>query len=286
MDEHQLYFSLEKKYFLGDQTLKKLCLIPDKVEFSKFKNGIQTLGDYRFNDTSALFFRFPDSLFNLKKKLVFSVRYGPLTYTIKDSELVNYMTTRSVYGGEMYITKNGQERELIYGLNHGAFVSDKKEPSLQRLVKKITGDCKSQEEKVQALLNFVTRSIKYSFNEAYSSHETLKRPNEVLMTGSSDCSGKTILFASFLEQIGVDYRLAYMANHIAVYVKGNFPLSNNNHIRIDGKNYFLAETTCADYIIGKSVLADESQFHLIKFIQKVGQHSVITNMSSGKKYEL
>jgi hypothetical protein len=286
LDEHQLYFSIPKKDYNERKTLKKLCIDPKKVEFAKLENNSLLLGQYRYNDTSCLFFRFPDSLLRVPRKIEFKVAYDPFVYTIKDKELSDFINNNSIYGGEYYISRNGSELDLAYGMNHGAFVSVKNEPSLQRFVKKITRDCESDEEKIQALLNFVTNRIKYSFNEAYSGRETMKRPNEVLMSRTSDCSGKTILFASFMEQLGIDYRIAYMKSHVAVFVRGNFPNTNGYTMNVDGKTYYLAETTCPDFKIGESVLDDGTIFSFVQYTQKVGSPSVVTNNTTKRKFEL
>jgi len=66
----------------------------------------------------------------------------------------------------------------------------------------------------------------YNYSEAYEHAKVLKRPNEVLMTGNSDCSGLTILYASLLEQTEADYRLVYAPEHTTVAVAGNFPARN------------------------------------------------------------
>ena len=62
----------------------------------------------------------------------------------------------------------------------------------------------NREAKIQRLVDFVSNEIQYDYSEAVGGRETLKRPNEVLFTRSGDCSNKTILLASLLEQIGED----------------------------------------------------------------------------------
>lgn len=286
LDERKLYFSIKKTDYNEKETLKKLCIDQNKVEFAKENKGVLELGNYRYNDTSALFFRFPDSLLNVPKKIKIKVAYNEATYTITDQELSDYINNKSVYGGEYYITRNGEELGSTYGMNHGVMVGIKNEPSLQRFVKKLTKKCKTKEEKIQGLLHFVTNSIAYNFNEAYSGGETLKRPNEVLMSKTSDCSGKTILFASFMEQIDADYRLVYLKGHICVFVKGNFPSSNNYTLKTDEGIFHLAETTCPDFKIGETILDEGSMFSFIQYVQKVGKPSIVTNLTTKKKFEL
>ena len=286
LDERKLYFSIKKEAFEGEKTIKKLCIDSKSVEFSKVKNGNLELGNYRFNDTTALFFRFPDSLLRVPKKIQFQVNYKSFNYTISDKELSNFISNKSIYGGNYYITKNGKKDGNIYGMNHGAMVSIKNEPSLQRFAKQIIRQCKTHEQKIQTLLTFVTNQISYNFDEANSGGETLKRPNEVLMSKSSDCSGKTILFASFLEQINADYRLVYMSGHISVFVKGKFESRNKYLLKADGATFHLAETTCPDFIIGETILNDGTIFSFTQFIQKVGKPSIVKNSLTKRKFEL
>ena len=82
----------------------------------------------------------------------------------------------------------------------------------------------------------------------------LKKPNEVLMTRGSDCSGKVILYSSLLEQTEVDHRLIYADGHITVAVEGNYGDWNNMNFNIGDKVYSIAETTAKGFIIGSSRL--------------------------------
>jgi hypothetical protein len=286
LDEHLLYFSIKKAEFDSNYTLSALCENPKKVEFAIQHNGISQLGDYSIKSENALFFRFPDSLFKVRKKVNFHVKFDQVKYLVSVKELVNFIQNKSVYGGNYYITRNGEELGVTFGMNHGAFVAVPGEPSMKRFVNVLTKGISSKEKQIQVLLNFVTNKIEYNYREALSGGETLKRPNEVLMSGTSDCSGKTILFASFLEQIGVDYRLAYMKGHIAVFVKGNFPSKNGYLLQIDGTKYHLAEASCPDFNIGETVLSDEAILSVIRYIQKVGKPSIMINKLSNRKFEL
>ncbi len=285
-DEHLLYFSIDRDILDKDLTLSRLCIDPKVVEFAKKKGSYHSLGKYRFYGEQSIFFRFPDSLFHVRKEIQFIVNYKPYAYSISAEELYDFISNKTVYGGSNYITKNGKKMDPVMTMNHGAYVSVKDEPTIKRFTQQLIKSCKTQEEKIQVLLNFVTNRIKYSMYEANAVSEILKRPNEILMSGNSDCSGKTILFASFLEQIGASYRLAYMKGHITVYVKGNFPDSNGYRLNVDGEFYDLAEVTCPNFRIGETILLDERVQYYIKFIQKVGKPSFLINNSSGAKFEL
>ena len=85
---------------------------------------------------------------------------------------------------------------------------------------------------MQRVLDFVSREIRYDQREAAYDFELLKRPNEVLMSGESDCSNKTILLGSMLEQLGEDYLFVYLPHHITVAVpQGDFSSDTRCHER-------------------------------------------------------
>jgi transglutaminase superfamily protein len=118
-------------------------------------------------------------------------------------------------------TRSG--RPVIFA-NHGALVANPQETSLRRFVNDLTRDIQpdtagAREARVQRVLDFVSREIKYDMREATYNFELLKRPNEVLMSGESDCSNKAILLGSLLEQLGEDYLFVYTPDHITVAVK-------------------------------------------------------------------
>jgi hypothetical protein len=152
----------------------------------------------------------------------------------------------------------------MYGLpivfsNHGAFVARPNEPSLQRFVGELLKDAPdNREQKVQRLLDFVSSEIEYNWTEAIGQYETLKRPTEVLMSRNGDCSNKTILLASLLEQISEEYLLFYSPRHITVGVKqGNFPNENGLFYTWEGQTWLIAESTFPGFQIGKTPINDD-----------------------------
>jgi hypothetical protein len=196
------------------------------------------------------------------------------------SELLDFSDNKPIYGGKFVATTNPEidGKAIMFG-NHGAMVAKPDEPSLKKFVAQILGDAPeslSREEKIQKLLDFVSTQIEYDYREALGNSETLKRPNEVLMTRQSDCSNKTILMASFLEQIGEDYILLYCPSHITVAVpQGNFPLENNLSFEWDGKNYIAAEPTLPNFQIGKTTVAQTLLLNTVNYVQKPKQTGII-----------
>jgi hypothetical protein len=173
--------------------------------------------------------------------------------------------------------------------NHGAFVARPEESSLRRFVDELTRDIPAdgedaREARVQRLLDFVSREITYDMREATYNFELLKRPNEVLMTGESDCSNKTILFGSLLEQIGEDYLFVYTPDHITVAVRqGHFPLRNGLSLTWEGQTWLIAEGTAPGFRIGIDRVRGEEHLKQFKHVQRPRDRDVIFDLATGKQ---
>jgi hypothetical protein len=202
------------------------------------------------------------------------IRYTAATYKISAQELADYMTDKSIFSGPMRIfSKDRVQRELNVFGNHGAFVAKPNEPSLTRLASSLTvsGESASREGKIQSLLNFVSSEITYDDVEAKFKGEILKRPDETLLTRRGDCSSKTILMASLLEQIGEEYRLVYYLDHITVAVpQGAFKNTNSLSFAREDRTWVIAETTVPGFVVGETAIENKGIFRNIQYIQRPG----------------
>ncbi len=249
LDAGQVYLSVPVRAYHDKKTLANLTSHTERVEFGKtvdnrFEGAHIQIGDVILNKPGNYFFRFPADDFRVDPKDKITVKFPSAIYTITMNELMQFVDNSSIYGGLLTVDK-GTDRNGVHHTfeNHGAFVAKKKEKSLDRLVHNLTPRDGSFEADTQALLDFVTGDLRYDFDEANDTVETLKRPNEVLMSRGSDCSGKVIAYASLLEQTGADYRLVYLDHHITVAVAGNFSTANGMNFSLGRKTYFIAETT-------------------------------------------
>ncbi|MDP2388528.1 MAG: hypothetical protein Q8M29_19295 [Bacteroidota bacterium] len=282
LHEQVIYFSVSENEFNKGDVISKLCAYPDSVKYSTSPNRNKELGKYSVVCDSCKFFSFPVSCLILPKQCNFTADYKNIQYSIADTELINYAQYKSVYGGELYFKKFSSDN--AYNANHAAVVTKGIEPSLKRFVNKLIGNETNKEKQIQILLHFVTNEIAYDSIEGYMiTTDVLKKANEVLLTKKSDCSGKTILYASLLEQIGAEYRLAYLKGHICVITKGNFKNENKYVFEWDNQNYYLAETTCPDFEIGVSKLAGDPTDILM--IQKPDTVSNLYNYRNGLQIE-
>ncbi|MEP7077200.1 MAG: hypothetical protein ABI878_15450, partial [Acidobacteriota bacterium] len=117
--------------------------------------------------------------------------------------------------------------------------------------------------------------------EALGTRETLKRANETLMTGNGDCSNKTILLASLLEQIGEDYVLLYCPQHITVAVpQGNFSDENKLDFTWNQKPWIIAETTLPGFQVGKTRVQQAEILTHINYVQDPKNADVIFDANS------
>lgn len=272
LEGQQVYVS-----FPGDSTqlaeaLPKITTAPGSVDYADWENGRWELGNYLYRDRGRYFFRFSASELNVSADTEITQWFTEeVRYSIRVSQLSNYISNKPIYGGPTSLESDAVGRPIP---NHGALITRGQLRSLQQLAGKIVSADIPDERAAQKLLNFVTRQIEYDHAEAGYSVETLKRAPEVLLSGSSDCSGTVILYASLLEQIGIDYVLVYMPTHIAVAVEGDFTNQNGYTISWRGKQYSIAETTVEGFLIGRSRIADESQYDF-EYLQQPGGDQLV-----------
>jgi hypothetical protein len=281
--EKEAYFSLPESSELDfENSVNNFVIDRTKIENAQEVEGEFTLGRYSLRKTPETGFFFKTSLENLKFKTNTELKFPfqTATYTLGLQELIDFSNNSQIYGGKLNADTNQKsDEDHIVFANHGAMVAKPDEPSLKRFVAELLRDVpnnKNREVKIQRLLDFVTNEIEYDYTEAVGSRETLKRPDEVLMSRTSDCSNKTILMASLLEQIGEDYLLLYCPQHITVAVpQGDFPNENKLSFNWSGKDWMIAETTLPNFVIGKTRVTESVKLTSVQYVQKPKQTDVI-----------
>jgi hypothetical protein len=254
--------------------------------------GRLRLGGYslRRSADKDSFFKTPVDNVKFDTATVLKFPYAPATYTLDMREMQDFVQNKSIFGGRM-IARTGQSRDgrdMVFA-NHGAFVARPDEPSLRRFVEELTRDIPAggegaREARVQRVLDFVSREIKYNLQEATYSFELLKRPNEVLMSGESDCSNKAILLGSLLEQLGEDYLFVYTPGHITVAVpQGGFSARNGLWLEWDGQAWLIAESTAPGFRIGVDHLQEESRLKQFQHVQRPRDRDVIFDVATHRQ---
>lgn len=263
VDTKQLYFTCDSADF-NDENLYKFVINRDSVTRAKEENGILVLDDKRYDDPSRAFFKMPVSNFKVDTNKIIETKYANgVSYKVTLPQILNYTYLRSTLGGgAIAITEDNS-----HFMNHGSVVAKQNEPSLKALVEQLTEGLSTNEEKAQKLLDFVTQQIEYNTQEAENGYETIKRPDEVLFTKNSDCSGKAILFASLLQQIHMKWCLFYFEGHVCVGVPGKFNTSSPLKFKLKNTEYYLAEITDPKGVIGQDSWNGEMNTNNLKYYQ-------------------
>ena len=283
--------SLKDAYFIfpadNDEEFRqfvgKYFFDPGKLEFAKAENGEDELGGLKIPaENGVKLFRTSLENIQIDPDQQLSFKLPDATYDVSLNEIRNLANDSELYGGKLIarIPSRRDGPQFVFA-NHGIMVAKAGEPSLKRLVDELLKDVPNdRNSRIQRLVDFVSKDIEYSFVEA-SSGETLKRASETLMTRSGDCSNKTILLASLLEQIGEEYLLIYVPQHITVIVpQGDFPDDNKLDFTWNQKNWMIAETTLPGFQIGKTKVADSMRLTHINYVQDPKNADVIFDANS------
>jgi|GEM_PF-367531 len=123
-----------------------------------------------------------------------------------------------------------------------------REGELAPLAEQLTRGCRGDDGcEAQKLFDYVT-SIPYRTD--YTSRNALS----VVKSNWGDCDDKSNLFASLLNERGIDYRFVYVPHHVFVAVHLNdtdrVPFLNAK-LTMDGKDFYYAETTASGARIGE-----------------------------------
>jgi hypothetical protein len=273
---------------------------PDKIAVAKDQKGILwassdnpvRLDDLSYRGEDRAFVRISQEDFTVNGEKKLSYTFKSVKYEISLRELTDFLDGRTTYGGVDLFSSTGMSFFGSKIVNHGSMVARPEEPSLMRLCDQLLQKDQTTTplQLAQSALDFVSGEIPYNFAEANRGGETLKRPNETIMSAEkgSDCSNSAILLASLLEQLKVPYALRYtdrkgIGGHISVWVEAPGETSNGYHFRFKDKLYTLAEGTCPGFQIGKTLLSSDPQknlrFDLLQFVSQ----GVIIDRKTGRK---
>jgi hypothetical protein len=286
--KREAYFSFpQSEQAEFDEFLNKYFVNRAKLEMGAEKGGKISIGDFTMtvSPETAYFFKSPVENIKIEPKQTLNFPFKTANYTLNLDEMKGFTDNSKVYGGKLIAeASTTKDQPKIIFANHGIMVAKPNEPSLKRLAddllkdESIGGD---REKRIQRLVDFVSNEIEYSYTEAVAPRETLKRADEVLMTRIGDCSNKTILLASLLEQIGEDYVLLYCPQHITVAVpQGNYTNENKLDFVYENKNYLIAESTLPGFQIGKTRVGQFERLINVNYVQSPKQIDLIFDAKS------
>lgn len=270
-----------------DEFAAKFFIKRDRLEMAKPAGERLLIGEMvmRKSPETKYFFKTTVDNFKVDPNQTLTFPFDGKSYSVTLDESADFTDNTKVYGGKLIAEgSTTKEQPKIIFANHGIMVAKPNEPTLKRFVDQLLNDesiANDREKRIQKVLDFVSKEIEYSYTEAVAARELLKRPNEVLMTRIGDCSNKTILLASLLEQIGEDYILLYCPRHITVAVpQGNFVNDNKLDFDYEGKRYLIAESTLPGFEIGKTKVAEFETLINVNYAQSPRQIDLIFDAKS------
>jgi Transglutaminase-like superfamily len=271
-DEKELYFLCPRYNFNKAKMLQSLCIDTNQIFYAPCDKGDCLFGNMQGNVDSIIPFKFKISNLKFNTNIVFNRKLKTQNYYISLAALCKTLDSNLYYhtGKNMELTKPIGDAK--YCANIGHFISKKGDTILTRLAKSITTNCSNSESKMQALLDFVSTEITYSYEDFWYQSEITKTAHEVLFTGIADCSGKSTLYASLLEQLDLPYCLFYFQNHLNIGLQGNFVNNNKYSFKINNREYMMAETTVPKFKIGSSLLQNDEKLKDL-FLYQVPQTS-------------
>lgn len=294
LSDREIYFSVPQADQTGqtfDAIIARFVVNPKQIVLAEDDGtGRLRLGKYSLRRSENKHYFFKTAIDNVKfdPQSVLEFHFVSGVYKLDMRELNDFVENKSIFGGRMR-ARTGQTRAglpVIFA-NHGAFVARPEETSLRRFVDVLTRDIPAagedgRELRVQRVLDFVSKEITYDLREATYDVEMLKRPNEVLMTGVSDCSNKTILLGSLLEQLGEDYLFVYTPDHITVAVRqGRFPAQNGLSLDWEGQTWLIAEGTAPGFRIGVTRVREEASLKHFQYVQRPRDRDKIFDLATG-----
>ena len=250
------------------RALAKVALDTTQVEFSPCVSGECEFGGMTGNIDGYYAFRMPSTNLKVDSSQTFTCNLKDDKVNISFKELSQELDSTIYYNTQKHVDLSDFFQTQNIACNIGAYVSKKgKDPIIKKLVDSLTEGLKTNEAKAQKLLDFTTSQIEYSYEDHWYQAEITKRAHEVLFAGEADCSGKSTLYASMLEEANIPYCFLYFMNHINVGVQGKFSSNNKYQAKIDGVTYYMAETTTPNFIIGESKLSNAEILEEVKFYQ-------------------
>lgn len=295
VSDREVYFSVPQPDQTGqtfDAIIARFIVDPKRIVLAEEDGDRLRLGKYSLLRSMNKHYFFKTAIDNVKfdPQSVLEFHFVSAVYKLDMRELNDFVENKSIFGGRMRARTGESQAGLpVVFANHGAFVARPEETSLHRFVNELTRDIPvdaegGRELRVQRVLDFVSREITYDMREATYNFEMLKRPNEVLMTTVSDCSNKTILLGSLLEQVGEDYLFVYTPDHITVAVKqGGFPAQNGLSLEWEGQTWLIAEGTAPGFQIGVTRVLEEKHLKQFRYVQRPRDRDIIFDLATGRQ---
>ena len=277
-ENRKLYFIFKRE--LGkSNVIDKMALDTSLIEFAPCETGICEFGSLRGNIDGYYAFRMPVTNMKIDTSIRFQCGLKSKKRSLSLQDLTQLRDTSICYAFPKYMIIASAFEQSYRASNIARYISKQsKDHVINKLALELTEGLKTLEEKAQKLLDFVSNEITYSYEDHWYQSEITKRAHEVLLAGQADCSGKSTLYASLLESVGIPYCLLYFDHHINVGVQGQFENQNNYNYTRDNVCYAMAETTVPGFKIGVSKLENAEILNTVLFYQNPSKGTEIYDL--------
>lgn len=163
-----------------------------------------------------------------------------------NSDLYDYFQNQREHLAYRY-QFNGSEIPPNY---FGFMLSEHDRPVIRALADEFSSRSMTEKEEVDLAMTFV-QSLPYAFDSTTKgTDEYLRYPIETLVDGCGDCEDKVALLASLLYEMGIDFILLVLPEHMAIGVHCN-GIEAHRYLSFRDKRYYYIETTMEGWHIGQ-----------------------------------
>lgn len=163
-----------------------------------------------------------------------------------DRELLDYYR----YGRDHYAYRF-EDTPFDGPANYFSFMfSDYDRDLVRSLSSQLCDPSSSTLDNVKTATAFV-QSLPYAYDEeSIGQAEYVRYPVETLVDGVGDCEDKVVLLAALYQEMGVDFVLLVIPDHLALGVACG-PMRSGQYVQYEGQRYYFVETTTPSWEIGQ-----------------------------------
>ncbi|MBR3711206.1 MAG: hypothetical protein IKM99_09665 [Bacteroidales bacterium] len=133
---------------------------------------------------------------------------------------------------------------------YGFMFSEKGRKTVRQLAAQVADTITSDVGRIKQALTFV-QSLPYVLDEESKGREEYVRyPLETIADGKGDCEDKAVLLGALLHEMGIDFVLLSVPDHVALGVRCD-SIDSGSYLEHDGKRYYYLETTASGWEIGQ-----------------------------------
>ncbi len=136
-------------------------------------------------------------------------------------------------------------------VNFFSFIlSDYDRPLIREIADRFAERAFTELDKVDLAATFV-QSLPYAYDdESTGEDEYVRYPIETLVDGCGDCEDKVVLLASLLHEMGIDFVLLSLPDHLALAVRCE-GVRAERYVAFQNKRYYYVETTMEGWQVGQ-----------------------------------